>query len=629
MAPDVAPTVSKAVSGLRKLVETASTVEVVGSCLANNFVAANDLAIRSPLSSPARQISFFLSLLVSTPEPESPKPFDADSWARAVALLNDAFGAYFQLYFPESGKVSDQGDAWYRSRTVAMQAFFHYWHTGLLATTEQVSRRIDAYLVPFDDSLRSVLGITASEFLRISRHLVIRLQESADALLEATQVERDTRLAILKEAEKAGLDIAGLRRLTAAHPTYRQTAVRLKQCLDDLLVVDREDVISKFGEAGSRYWELQTIARGSGPAIGYPTDASVVDKRPVILLSSSRGQCPTANELTSAVLRTCESALTLSDFKPEYLAHRDRTFEGEIGEPLKQILGPRAEVWPRAFETNTSQFEHDFVMLIDKNAFIVEAKASPPVAPFRDPDKAFTRLKHAFAKDTGIQAGFEQAERLRARFARGERIALYSKDGTLLREIDSSQYNDVFAICITRDNFGPLATDLSFLLEKPADVPFPWVANVFDLSSLADAWRFFGWGKGETVRYLSERQLCHGKVYGSDELEYAGYFIRHGGLRSAIDSKADLMTLNPAYSDFFEELYRHQNYGGPRPNTKITKPVIMDLRKSLSSDEPVFVSKEGTIEKRYDGVSRNALCPCGSGKRFKRCHGRPRGLTSA
>ena len=29
----------------------------------------------------------------------------------------------------------------------------------------------------------------------------------------------------------------------------------------------------------------------------------------------------------------------------------------------------------------------------------------------------------------------------------------------------------------------------------------------------------------------------------------------------------------------------------------------------------------------YAGVGRNALCPCGSGKKYKRCHGAPGGPT--
>jgi len=130
-----------------------------------------------------------------------------------------------------------------------------------------------------------------------------------------------------------------------------------------------------------------------------------------------------------------------------------------------------------------------------------------------------------------------------------------------------------------------------------------------------------GWGAAELVVYLRDRARCHGKVYGTDELEYAGYFIRHGGLTEAIDTSADLLTLNPSYSDLFDELYRHLRGGGPAPSIKVTKPVLMDLRQSLDAGRPVFVSKAGHTKPDYSGASRNAPCPCGSGKRFKRCHG--------
>ena len=32
-------------------------------------------------------------------------------------------------------------------------------------------------------------------------------------------------------------------------------------------------------------------------------------------------------------------------------------------------------------------------------------------------------------------------------------------------------------------------------------------------------------------------------------------------------------------------------------------------------------------EDEFAGVGRNALCPCGSGKKFKKCHGAPGGAS--
>ena len=52
---------------------------------------------------------------------------------------------------------------------------------------------------------------------------------------------------------------------------------------------------------------------------------------------------------------------------------------------------------------------------------------------------------------------------------------------------------------------------------------------------------------------------------------------------------------------------------------------------TLDEDVPAHVER-GTLgggsardtDPRFQNVSRNALCPCGSGKKFKRCHGDPR-----
>ena len=38
----------------------------------------------------------------------------------------------------------------------------------------------------------------------------------------------------------------------------------------------------------------------------------------------------------------------------------------------------------------------------------------------------------------------------------------------------------------------------------------------------------------------------------------------------------------------------------------------------------VFIAANFVTITKTDNVSRNSLCPCGSGKKYKRCHGDPR-----
>ncbi len=46
-----------------------------------------------------------------------------------------------------------------------------------------------------------------------------------------------------------------------------------------------------------------------------------------------------------------------------------------------------------------------------------------------------------------------------------------------------------------------------------------------------------------------------------------------------------------------------------------------------SEDGEAEVHAEAALDDEYAGTSRNALCPCGSGRKFKRCHGAPGGPT--
>ena len=57
------------------------------------------------------------------------------------------------------------------------------------------------------------------------------------------------------------------------------------------------------------------------------------------------------------------------------------------------------------------------------------------------------------------------------------------------------------------------------------------------------------------------RVALHGKIFASDELEIAGFFIKHGGLEPLIDADTDRIALDPRYSDVFDDIYRARHDG--------------------------------------------------------------------
>ena len=99
------------------------------------------------------------------------------------------------------------------------------------------------------------------------------------------------------------------------------------------------------------------------------------------------------------------------------------------------------------------------------------------------------------------------------------------------------------------------------ITRKNDSAPYPWVVNELDLEFLIQGFKHLDLNENDLVNYLKVRITLHGKLFGTDELEYAGYFIKHGGLDEVINQKADLIFLAPDYSDIFDEIYMAEKSG--------------------------------------------------------------------
>lgn len=176
---------------------------------------------------------------------------------------------------------------------------------------------------------------------------------------------------------------------------------------------------------------------------------------------------------------------------------------------------------------------------------------------------------------------------------------------------------------MTRDDFGPLATDLSLLLEKEEDEPYPWAVNILDLQNFTDAWGYFGWGPNRLCEYLDDRIKLHGKISASDEMDIAGFFMQHGTLTYLTEAKADLLQLTPDYSNVLDRIYEAE-HGGEPVVYEPTEPFMGDMREMLANapheEDTSDTALTRPLSRKKQG--RNELCNCGSGKKYKRCCGR-------
>ncbi len=588
--------ITSGLTELRGLLGACSTYSVSRWCFSHHIHSAHSADSADPLLSPAKQIPFLLAVLLSGQEPESPVDFGEDEWERAKSILNRLFSAYMSLYVPSKEELGTLAPEWHRVREVSMLAFLHYFNNGLFASVHQVVERIRIYLAPFDAELSAALGISATQALAICQWISDQLQRSLDDLQATAHGEREERLKLLDKAEKLLLG------------------------MNDLGLVLLPKLEAAFPGIAGVFCSRFSVQRGEAPEIRYPTEQSIYEARPLIRISGTEAFCPSINALFTALLLVGERTLLQSPARDKFLRSRDKALENEALAKIRPFLSPRASIWSGVYETPDRQYEHDVVAVDDGLYLLIEAKAAPPIEPFRDPDKAFVRLRDAFRADKGIQKAYEQGNRIVRKLKAGDVVPLYDARGREVGRLSPDQSKLPVGVCVTRDNFGALATNLALLLEKDASDSYPWVVNIIDLANLAEAWSYFGWGPAELRKYLEQRILLHGKALSDDELDYAGYFMRHGSFDSVINARADLLQLNPKYSDLFDDLYRHLHLGGPTVTLEQTEPVLMDLKRSLVSDQPVFVDGEGRTFPRRK-IGRNEPCPCGSGKKYKRCCG--------
>jgi hypothetical protein len=595
----------KATEELRGLVGACSTETIVEYCTLY-FIPRKGLAEEgSPLSSQVRQWFFLLGLMLPTPEPKYPKEFDEPEFARSVGLLESIFSSYVRMFWPPPEEQPGISDQWMKVREVSMPAFLHYFNTALLANVDQISDRIRLYLSPFDAQLKELVGVTASAALNITIWVGQSLQQQVDRFVETCQKVYEA----LEERQPAN------------NISYLQDEINDQQ---GILKVSRASIEKKFGATeASSFWDLFVSKRGEATEFRYLTERNIAEEKPLFEISDGIALCPYINALYSAVLKVFEQRLSSSPMKEVFLKKRDRNFEGDVESKLRTLFGTSAEFFVTVYETPDSPFEHDLVIRWNRRLFIIEAKASPPTEPFRDPDKAFVRLKRAFQSETGIQKAFDQANRISKRLALGETIELFDSTRKSITTIRPQDIDSIYCICVTRDDFGPIATNLSLLLEKEEQDSYPWAVNIFDLERIVEAWSYYKWPPDKLCEYLDTRLKLHGKVFSTDELQIAGCFIKHGGLHHLLHQEADRIFLPPEYADIFDKIYLAKHEGEEVVYAP-TEPHFFDPRKMLSESINERVKTERNVPRINPNIKqgRNDQCACGSGRKYKRCCGK-------
>lgn len=514
------------------------------------------------LSSPLRQGMYLLGIACNQTEPSGPKTLDEGKKTQLINLLNEVFNKYVLAYFPQKHELlGGLDESWHKHREIAMPAFIHHFTTGFNVSSDQIKSWIRFYFDGFEQRIESKFGVSHIDLLKAGEFFeeyVAKKLGCVEDSIKNIEKSRQEFFAALKSGEKYEDVVQSLQNNSSLkksiesfyHGSYQAFSIELKEIQEHLGDQLTNSLLEHF-----------TTIRGDAEEFTYITDENSIVAKPLLSLNGNQIYFLINNSYYQAIINNIESELSKGKGSQNYFKSRDKRLEEKTTEQFSRFFPEDALVIESAFETNDSHHEHDLVISHGKYLYIIEAKASPPREPLREPSKAYQRIKDQFKSKSGIQKAYDQANKLRKSIIENQIISLYDQKGNILTNINRNDYDEIFCICVTRDDFGALATNLNLLLEKERDEAFPWVISIPDLEFLFDGWSHLKLDHEFFTKFLIQRSLIHGKVFGMDELEYAGAFINYSGFDDFINAEADLIPLDISESNVFDKIYFAEKNG--------------------------------------------------------------------
>ncbi|HBM2990188.1 TPA: NERD domain-containing protein [Klebsiella michiganensis] len=542
----------------------------VANSLFHELITFGQTGNRVKLNSPARQSLYLLGVMSSQSICNTEDCTD-EKMNKIYSLLNDIYSKYLNVYFPDK-KDLEQGidNSWFKTRHASMPAFLGYFFESKKIATDELRKDLLKTYEQFENIISDHFGLSHKDMIEITDRIGSILQNRIDYIYEI-------------------LDEVNTKRLELANPDVSDYSENVKAIQDscgplilEFMRLSEEICIFKFDEIDdiapaklNRFKQHFVMKKGSANDIKYITDENSLETNPIITVDENNYAICSINFILLAIQNKIDQFFKESKFSERFRKARDMKLEQDAKEALSELLPENSIVLESVFENNKSTNEHDLVIITKRSILIIEAKATPRREPLREPSRAFTRIKDDFKKKSGIQSGCDQALNLKTLIEKNEITILYDKKGNVLHTISKQDFDEIYCICVTKDDFGLLATDLTILLDKPADEKYPWVINIDDLRFLISCLKYIGKDWLYFIEYLSQRVNLMGKIISADELDIAGAFLKYNGFKS-INQDSPQLFLDISESTVFDEIHLAK-LDGKAYTLKTTEPAFFEI----------------------------------------------------
>lgn len=517
------------------------------TCIANG-TAQEEL---SRLTSPMRQLYYLAGLIVSDEEDGTKDvQFSEADWMYIVDLLVEIDKEYFQIFMPN--EPSDVTEEWKGKVKVAMPTFLSYFNVGPLNYEEQVIEQIRGVYSNLDDVIFDNTHVHLDDWMKFYDNLEYWCNYNLQSLGVGAKdyPVRDN----WKEYTNLGIGSP------SEVPNVIKNMYNDRETM--LLFVIDPGIKCRFKPADlalnglteeqvMQILSLLSIKRERTDFLYY-TGANPLLTKPIVDIGNGMFQVFEEKRVLHAIHYLLEEVCKKKDSSKSRLVHSKGVYlEEKIEGVFRKLFRGNCEIISNYCVDGCEQ---DIMVIWKDNIIVVESKAYTNREPFRNTDKAFTRIKDDFNKCIGY--AYKQCKRVENKMKEGKPFDIKDNKGHVIKTIDPAKYDGSdFYIIVTQESFGQIQVDLSTLLEVGDNENYPWAVRfddleVFILTLLASKRK-----PDSFIDFLIMREFLHGHVICSDECEICGGFLS-GILTQEIAEKEDVIATTYDLAEIFDKQYQ-------------------------------------------------------------------------
>ncbi len=356
------------------------------------------------LSSPMRQLYFLGGLLMSSNPSNGIKiQYSHEEWDNIIELLIKIELEYDKIFLPK--EKEEINEEWIRIRKVAIPSFLSYFNQGPLNFEEQTIDWIYGLYSDLDALIENETGLKTKHFLKFYENLDKLVQNNFQGFFLPNgklrlNWEKYTKMSIVPADHMPSImnDMFNERRPLM---TFVADHGIINRFYPDEITSDNLNI-----EQVNKILSFLTSIRKETDFIYYTETkpGNPLYEKPIIDIGDGMYQVFEEKQVLHAIDNFLEIICSKTQERTTKLIEKKgKLLEKKVLNIFKLLLGKECKIFTSYY---IDECEQDILILWKNHAFIIEAKGYKLKEPFRDPNRAFVRIKNDFKNSIGY--GYRQ-----------------------------------------------------------------------------------------------------------------------------------------------------------------------------------------------------------------------------